>query len=61
MSAFDPEYVFSHHHASPEQLQHFEAIHAGAKHFAKVVLDHVPDCPDRDARKGKLGARTLSR
>ena len=48
MSEFDPEYVFSLHHANPEQLKHFEAIHAGAKHFAQVVLDNVPECTDRD-------------
>jgi hypothetical protein len=46
---FDPEYVFSHHHATPKQLADYEAIHAGAKHFAKVVLDHVPQCDDRFA------------
>src|SRR6185312_12773841 len=38
---FDPEYVFSHHHATPEKLAHYEAIHAAAKHFAGVVLEHV--------------------
>ncbi len=49
MSKFDPEYVFSHHHASPEKLASYEQIHSGAKHFAQIVLEHVPDCPDRDA------------
>ena len=44
---FDPEYVFSHHHATPEKLADYEAIHVGAKQFAKVVLDHVPECDDR--------------
>jgi len=44
---FDPEYVFSHHHATPEKLAHYEAIHAAAKHFAGVVLEHVPDGDDR--------------
>ena len=44
---FDPEYVFSHHHATPEKLADFEAIHAGAKEFARVLLDHVPECEDR--------------
>jgi len=28
---FDPEYVFAHHHATPEQLAHYDAIHEGAK------------------------------
>jgi len=46
---FDPEYVFSHHHATPDKLAHYEALHRGAKQFAQVVLDHVPDCSDRVA------------
>ena len=44
---FDPEYVFSHHHATPEKLAAYEAIHLGAKRFAQVMLDHVPECGDR--------------
>jgi hypothetical protein len=44
---FDPEYVFSHHHATPEKLADYEAIHVAAKQFAKVVLEHVPECDDR--------------
>jgi len=44
---FDPEYVFSHHHATPQKLADYEAIHAGAKHLARVILDHVPECDDR--------------
>jgi hypothetical protein len=44
---FDPDYVFSHHHATPEKLGQYEAIHAGAKQFAKVILAHVPECEDR--------------
>ena len=46
---FDPEYVFSHHHATPEKLAHYEAIHDAAKHFAECLLEHVPDCSDRNA------------
>lgn len=46
---FDPEYVFSHHHATPKKLADYEAIHATAKQFARVVLDHVPECDDRTA------------
>ena len=46
---FDPEYVFSHHHATPEKLARYEAIHAGAKRFAGVILEQVPDCSDRTA------------
>jgi hypothetical protein len=44
---FDPDYVFSHHHATPEKLAHFAAIHAGARQFAQVLLDHVPESADR--------------
>ncbi|MGH7438481.1 MAG: DUF7681 family protein [Polyangiaceae bacterium] len=46
---FDPEYVFSHHHATPEKLAKYEAIHAGAKRFAEVILTSVPVCSDRAA------------
>lgn len=46
---FDPDYVFTHHHATPEKLADYEAIHAGAKHFANVILDRVPDCDDKIA------------
>jgi hypothetical protein len=44
---FDPDYVFSHHPATPQKLEDYAAIHEGAKKFAKVILDHVPECHDR--------------
>jgi hypothetical protein len=44
---FDPEYVFSHHHATPEKLARYEAIHEAAKRFAEALLSHVPPCEDR--------------
>jgi hypothetical protein len=46
---FDPEYVFSHHDATPEKLAHYEAIHIGAKRFAEVILAHTPASSDRSA------------
>jgi hypothetical protein len=46
---FDPEYVFSHHHASPEKLASYAAIHTAAKRFAEALLAHVPACDDRTA------------
>ena len=46
---FDPEYVFAHHSASPEKLAHYEAIHAGAKVFAQVLLAHTPPSEDQSA------------
>ena len=44
---FDPEYVFSHHHATPEKLAAYEAIHEGAKRFAAVILAHTPVSTDQ--------------
>jgi hypothetical protein len=49
MSDFDPEYVFSHHSATPEKLAHYEAVHQAAKGFAQVILQRVPNCADRDS------------
>jgi hypothetical protein len=46
---FDPEYVFSHHHATPEKIEHYTRIHEGAKNFAELLLAHVPPCSDRAA------------
>ncbi|HEY4121983.1 MAG TPA: hypothetical protein VGM56_29150 [Byssovorax sp.] len=46
---FDPDYVFSHHHATPEKLAAYEALHVGAKQFAEVILTHVPAGVDRTA------------
>ena len=46
-SDFDPEYVFSHHESTPQKLLAYDAIHVGAKEFAKVILEHVPECNDR--------------
>jgi hypothetical protein len=46
---FDPEYVFSHHRATPEALAHYDAVHDAAKQFARVILAHVPPCSDRVA------------
>ena len=44
---FDPEYVFSHHHATPEKLKTYELIHESAKQFAKIIIERVPDGADR--------------
>jgi hypothetical protein len=44
---FDPEYVFSHHSATPEKLKKYEAIHEGAKRFAEIILASVPASADR--------------
>lgn len=44
---FDPDYVFSHHSATPEKLERYELIHASAKQFARAILDNVPVSNDR--------------
>ena len=46
---FDPDYVFSHHSATPEKLEKYEAIHESAKQFARVILNNVPASSDRAA------------
>jgi hypothetical protein len=46
---FDPEYVFSHHDATPVKLAHYDAIHAGARHFAEIILAHSPPGDDQGA------------
>jgi hypothetical protein len=46
---FDPEYVFSHHTATPEKLARYDAIHAAAKRFAQALLEQVPASSDRSA------------
>jgi hypothetical protein len=46
---FDPEYVFSHHQPTPEKLAHYDAIHAGAKRFAEVILANTPPSADQTA------------
>ena len=44
---FDPEYVFSHHTATPAKLADYDAIHTGAKRFAEIVLAHTPPGEDQ--------------
>jgi hypothetical protein len=39
---FDPEYVFSHHSATPAKLADYDAIHAGAKRFAEIIIARTP-------------------
>jgi hypothetical protein len=46
---FDPHYVFHHHHATPEKVASYNAIHAGAQAFAEVILAQTPEGADQDA------------
>jgi hypothetical protein len=48
-SDFDPEYVFTHHSATPEKLRQYAIVHEAAKQFARILLDSVPASQDRDA------------
>jgi hypothetical protein len=56
---FDPEYVFEHHTATPEKLAHYEALHAGAKIFAQVLLKHTPQSEDQSAALRLLREATM--
>ena len=58
-SDFDPEYVFSHHHATPEKLKQYDAIHSAAKRFAEVLLENTPACSDRNAALRLLREATM--
>jgi hypothetical protein len=46
---FDPEYVFSHHEATPAKIAHYHAIHDAALKFAQVILAHTPRSSDQSA------------
>jgi hypothetical protein len=46
---FDPDYVFSHHPPTPDKVAHYDAIHAGAKHFAEIILKNTPPSADQTA------------
>jgi len=56
---FDPEYVFSHHPATPEKLAAYAAIHEGAKRFAEVVLANTLPCEDQTASLRLLRESTM--
>lgn len=60
MSAFDPEYVFSHHTPTQDNIQHFDAIHAAAKAYARVILDNTPPGADQDAALRLLREATMT-
>jgi tryptophanyl-tRNA synthetase len=47
--SFDPDHVFHHHHASPEKVAKYNAVNAGARAFAEIILTHTPAGPDQDA------------
>jgi hypothetical protein len=56
---FDPEYVFSHHSATPAKLADYAAIHDGAKRFAEVILAHTPAGDDQASALRLLREATM--
>lgn len=56
---FDPDYVFSHHDPTPAKLAAYEAIHAGAKRFAEVILAKTPSGDDQAAALRLLRESTM--
>ncbi len=43
------EHLFSYHAPTPEQIPKYEAIRAGAKAFAKILMDNTIPGPDQSA------------
>jgi hypothetical protein len=43
------EHLFSYHAPTPDQIPKYEAIRAGAKAFAKILLENTPGCADQSA------------
>jgi hypothetical protein len=56
---FDPDYVFSHHPATPAKLADYAAIHDGAKRFAEVILAHTPAGDDQASALRLLREATM--
>ena len=56
---FDPDYVFSHHAATPEKLAAYDAIHTAAKAFAEVLLKNTPPGADQYAALNLLREATM--
>lgn len=43
------EHLFSYHSPRPDQIPKYDAIRAGAKAFAKILLMNTPGCADQSA------------
>jgi hypothetical protein len=59
MVPFDPDYVFSHHAATPAKVAAFDAIHSGAKKFAEVILASTPAGEDQSEALRLLRESTM--
>lgn len=45
----DIENLFSYHKPTPEQIPKYEAIRAGAKVYAQIIVDNTPEGADKHA------------
>lgn len=56
--AFDKDKIddlFSYHKPEPGQPEKYEAIRAGAKAFAQILVENTPQCADQtDAIEGRV-------
>lgn len=50
----DLEHIFSHHPPEGDQPAQYEAIRAGAKAFAAIILENTPKSADQTASIRKL-------
>jgi hypothetical protein len=57
---FDPEYVFTHHTPTEDKIHHYDAIHAAAKEFARVILANTPRSADQAAALRLLREATMT-
>ena len=56
----DLENIFKYHTPSGDDPAHYEAIRAGAKAFAEIVIDHTPKCADQTAAIRKIREATMT-
>ena len=50
----DLENMFKYHPPEPDQIAKYEAIRAGAKAFAAIILENTPKSADQTASIRKL-------
>lgn len=50
----DVEEIFTYHAPWPDQIPKYEAIRAGAKEFARILLENTPESEDQTAAIRKL-------
>lgn len=50
----DVDTIFTYHPPHPDQVPKYTAIRDGAKAFAAILMEHVPECADRTDAIRKL-------